>query len=144
MDLFPTRYFRFATRLLDEIKESMPEGKVQELFSGVANGMAEQYARTLEGLPLPERMQRLVEFLSEEGFDAQMERRGDQVYIRELSCPYFRLGRQHPEVCTVDQAFIATALTLPVERVTCLLNGDAHCTFAININQAAKEMAAHD
>ena len=42
------------------------------------------------------------------------------------------MGREHPEVCLVDQSFIATALALPVERVTCLLNGETHCTFAID------------
>jgi predicted hydrocarbon binding protein len=31
----------------------------------------------------------------------------------------------------IDQAFIARALALPVERVRCLLDGDAHCAFTI-------------
>ncbi len=34
LDLFPSRYVRLTNRLLDEIKESIPAGKVEELFSG--------------------------------------------------------------------------------------------------------------
>jgi predicted ArsR family transcriptional regulator len=48
-----------------------------------------------------------------------------------MSCPYYRMGQQHPDVCTIDQSFIATALSLPVERVACLLDGDMQCTFSV-------------
>jgi DeoR family suf operon transcriptional repressor len=131
LDLFPSRYVRLTNRLLDEIKESIPAGKVEQLFSGVASTMAADVARRLEGLPLEQRLERMVELLAEEGFDAQIERQGGRILIREVSCPYFRIGRMHPEVCTVDQAFIATALSLPVERVTCQLQGADTCTFAV-------------
>ncbi len=129
IELFPTRYFRLTNRLLEEIKEHMPGEQVERLFSGVAAAMAETYALQLEGLPLPERVQRLVELLNEEGFEAEATIQDGQVIIKELSCPYFRVGRLHPEVCQIDQIFIAQALGLPVERVMCLLDGDNHCTF---------------
>lgn len=145
LDLFPSRYLRFTNRLLDEIKGAMPEDQVQALFSGVAGSMAEQYALALEGLPLEARLKRMVELLSEEGFEANLENQGDQVLIHELSCPYFRIGRKHPEVCNVDQAFIATALSLPVERVTCLLEGDTDCTFAVEMEKArVQEVTSHE
>ena len=131
LDLFPSRYVRLTNRLLDEIKESNPGGKVEQLFTGVASTMAADVARRLEGLPLDQRLARMVELLAEEGFDAQIERQEGRILIRELSCPYFRVGRKHPEVCTVDQAFIATTLSLPVERVTCQLQGADTCTFAV-------------
>jgi predicted ArsR family transcriptional regulator len=131
LDQFPSRYVRLTNRLLDEIKESIPAGKVEELFSGVASTMAADVARRLDGLPLKQRLERMVELLAEEGFEAQVEQQDRQILIRETSCPYFRIGRKHPEVCTVDQSFIATALSLPVERVTCLLEGADLCTFAV-------------
>lgn len=130
-ELFPGRYFRLTTRLLDEIKDSLPEGTVGELFTGVAAAMAEDYATRLAGLPLHERLERLVEYLTGEGFAAEIVADGKNYLIRELSCPYFRISRQHPEVCLIDQAFIATALSLPVERVSCLLDGHSHCTYAV-------------
>jgi predicted ArsR family transcriptional regulator len=131
LDQFPSRYFHLTRRLLSEIKERMPEGQVDSLLSGVAHAMAQTYAAELAPLPPPQRLDRLVQLLNAEGFDADLQRTGGTVLIRELSCPYYRMGQQHPEVCTIDQSFIATALSLPVERVTCLLDGDVHCTFSV-------------
>ena len=134
LEMFPSRYFRLTSRILEQIKDSMPASAVQGLFASVAATMAADYAEQLEGLPLEERLQRLIELLSGEGFEAELQHNGNSVTIRELSCPYFRLGREHPEVCVIDQTFIATSLSLPVERVSCLLNGDTHCSFSIPVS----------
>ena len=142
LDLFPSRYVQLTNRLLDEIKGSIPTGKVEQLFTGVASTMAADVARRLEGLPLEQRLARTVELLAEEGFDAQIERQEGRILIWELSCPYFRIGRQHPEVCTVDQAFIAAALSLPVERVACQLQGADACAFAVALEPTSAESAA--
>ena len=134
-ELFPTRYFRLTNRLIGEIKESLPQEALHLLLSSVADTMADDYAAQLEGLPLEQRLRRLVELLDEEGFAAEVERRGGELLIRELSCPYLQIGMQHPEVCTIDQSFIAKALSLPVERVRCLLDGDAHCAFSVQVEE---------
>jgi DeoR family suf operon transcriptional repressor len=134
-ELFPTRYFRLTNRLLDEIKESLTDDALQLLLSSVADSMANGYANQLEGLPLEQRLRRLVELLDEEGFSAELERRESEFMIREMSCPYLQIGMQHPEVCTIDQAFIAKALSLPVERVHCILDGDAHCAFSVRVEE---------
>ncbi len=135
LELFPSRYFRLTRRLLGEIKDMLSADAVARLFSSVARTMADDYADRLAGLPLEEKLRRLAELLSEEGFAAKIETDGSRLLIHELSCPYFLMGRDHPEVCLVDQAFIARALSLPVERVTCLLDGQAHCTFAVSLDQ---------
>jgi len=144
LDLSPGRYFRLTNRLLDEIKDSMTKTQLEQLLSGVANGMADRYSEALAGLSLTEKLSRLKEMLSEEGFDAELETQGDRVIIRELSCPYFRIGLEHPEVCRIDQAFIASALALPVSRVGCLLDGDAHCTFSVSLESGVPEVVGHD
>lgn len=144
IELHPGRYFRLTNRLLDEIKDSISENLVAELFSGIASSMADEYASQLSGLTLRQRLPRLVRMLAEEGFEAEYEWKGDEVVIRELGCPYMQIGREHPEVCAVDTRFIATALDLPIERVTCLLDGDAHCTFSLSLKDHPKELAAHE
>lgn len=136
LEMFPSRYFRLMSRILEEIKDSMSPTAVQHLFTSVAATMAAGYAEQLEGLPLEQRLERLIHLLSEEGFEAELQEIDGSVTIRELSCPYFKIGRAHPEVCMIDQTFIATSLSLPVERVTCLLDGDSHCSFSIPVNVA--------
>lgn len=141
-ELYPGRYFQLTNRLLDEIKDHVSEDLVIDLFSGVATAMASEYASQLEGLPLADRLPRLMEMLTNEGFDAEYEWEGDQVVIRELGCPYLQIGREHPEVCAVDTRFIATALNVPIERVNCLLDGDAHCTFTFTVLERREELHA--
>jgi predicted ArsR family transcriptional regulator len=138
IELFPTRYLRLTNRILVELKENLPNQQVEILLSNVAGSMADDYAAQLEGLTLEDKLPRLVEMLNDEGFEADIEYRQDTVIIRELSCPYYRVGQNHPEVCSIDQTFIARALSLPVERITCLLEGDSHCAFSVAIGTGGK------
>lgn len=139
LDLFPSRYVRLTNRLLSELKQSLSSGQVQALMTGIATSMATEVAGQLEGLPLEQRLERLLDWLAEEGFEAEIERQEGQIRIRELSCPYFRIGRLHPEVCHVGQSFLASALSLPVERVTCQLQGDNACTFLVSLQSHSGE-----
>jgi predicted ArsR family transcriptional regulator len=134
LELFPTRYFQLTNRLLGQIKGSMQDDQVEVLFSSMADSMAESISERVKNLPLEQRLRQLVELLSQEGYDADYERRGDEFFIREMSCPYLQLAITHPEVCLLDQGFIAKALALPVERITSLTEGDSHCAFTIVIN----------
>jgi len=143
LEMYPGRYFRLTNRLLDEVKGHLPEGLVSQLFSGVATAMADEYAAQLEGLPLKDRLPRLIEMLAAEGFDAEYEWQDDQVVIREFGCPYLQVGREHPEVCAVDTRFIATALDLPIERINCLLDGDTHCTFTLKVLAEKEKLTVH-
>lgn len=133
-ELFPTRYFQLTTRLLEEIKDGLPQEQVETFFKRIAKSITENYGETFEGLPMEERFQRLVSLLSNEGFDAEYEKQEGQFVIHMFSCPYLKLVQQHPEICLVGQALISEALSLPFERITCFFDGDAHCTFSLPLN----------
>jgi predicted ArsR family transcriptional regulator len=135
LESFPRRYFRLTNHILKELKGSLPEDKVQEIFTGVASAMANAYTNEMEGLSLGERIEGLQTLLSEEGFEVEIESRNGELLIRELSCPYFGIGKSHPEVCVIDQTFIANALNVPVELFSCVLDGDTHCTFSVKLPQ---------
>lgn len=133
-EIFPTRYMRLTTQLLQQLKVSMPEQMVNELFSDMAEELAQKYARSanLDGLPMEERLAFVKDVLAQEGFDIEWERKGDSYHIREVSCPYFHIGQVHPEVCRVDQTLISSVLNLPAEKIKCVLNGDNHCTYVVS------------
>lgn len=136
LERFPTRYLRLTTRLLSQIKEKLPQPLVGEIFSEVAQVLASQHAEQMNGLNLEERLDAVRDVLAEEGFVIEWEKQGGEYHIHEISCPYLQVGQNHPEVCMVDQTLISNMLALPAEKVRCILNGDAHCTFVI---QADKE-----
>jgi predicted ArsR family transcriptional regulator len=131
MEKFPTRYLRLTTRLLTQMKETMPAPVVSKLFSQIADDMASDYTDQVQGLGMEERLDFVKTLLAEEGFTVEWEKKGEQYQIHEISCPYYQIGINHPEVCTVDQALISKMLALPAEKVQCILNGGAHCTYVV-------------
>jgi predicted ArsR family transcriptional regulator len=133
MEQFPTRYLKLTIRLLAQLKETLPQPMVNELFSQVANELIEDYSSELEleNLPLEERLDIVKKLLQDEGFTMEWERKEDGYLIRETSCPYYHVGQSHPEICAVDQTLISNVLSVPVEKVKCILNGDSFCTYFV-------------
>ena len=132
MEKFPTRYLRFTTRLLDQLKETMPKAMVSKLFAQMADDLADEYTEQMKGLDIEERLDLVKTLLEEEGFDIEWEKTGNQYRINEISCPYYQIGQNHPEVCTVDQTLISKMLAVPAAKVQCILSGDTYCSYVIN------------
>jgi len=132
MEKFPTKYLRLTTRLLDQMKDSMPGPVVAKLFSQIAEDMASEYADQMKDLSMEERLDFVKAMLAREGFTVEWEKKGSDYQIHEISCPYYQIGIAHPEVCTVDQTLISKMLALPASKVQCILDGGAHCTYVIH------------
>lgn len=128
---FPTRYLRLTLRLLRQLKETLPTQIVNKLFAQMAQDLAAEYESELKNLSLSERLDLIKKLLTNEGFTVDWERQGDMIHIRESNCPYYHIGQDHPEICSVDQTLITTVLSIPAEKVKCMLHGDAQCTFII-------------
>ncbi|NJC95975.1 MAG: hypothetical protein C3F07_12675 [Anaerolineales bacterium] len=131
MERFPTKYLRLTTRLLAQMKESMPGPVIAKLFNQVAEDLADQYAADIKDLNMEERLDFVKEMLAQEGFTVEWEKKGGEYQIHEISCPYYQIGIAHPEVCTVDQTLISKMLAVPANKVQCILNGGAHCTYVV-------------
>jgi DeoR family transcriptional regulator, suf operon transcriptional repressor len=131
MERFPTRYMQLTTRLLSQMKDSMPGPVVANLFNQIADELASKYSQDVQKLSMEERLNLVKEILRHEGFNVQWEKKDGQYEIHEISCPYYQIGMAHPEVCTVDQTLISKMLALPINKVQCILSGAAHCTYVI-------------
>jgi len=132
MEKFPTKYLRLTTRLLDQMKDSMPAPAVAKIFSQIAEEMANEYSEQMKGLGMEERLDFVKEMLAQEGFTVEWEKIGTDYQIHEISCPYYQIGIAHPEVCTVDQTLISKMLALPASKVQCILDGGTHCTYVVH------------
>lgn len=131
LERFPTNYFRLTNRLLDQLKETLPAPVISSLFKKMADEMVETYARHADNLPMEERLDLVKQMLAEEGFIVEWEKLANGYQINEITCPYYHVGQEHPEVCTVDQTLISTVLSIPAEKINCVLRGDSHCTYII-------------
>ena len=132
MERFPTKYLRLTSKLLAQIKESMPAPDVTKLFSQVAEDMSKEYSDQMQGLSMEERLDVVKEALTQECFTVEWEKKGKEYQIHEISCPYYQIGISHPEVCAIDQTLISKMLALPAKKVQCILDGSAHCTYVVN------------
>jgi DeoR family transcriptional regulator, suf operon transcriptional repressor len=128
---FPTRYIRLTLRLLEQLKENVPQPMIDRLFTEIARDMASETRAEAVGLTVEQRLQLVRQLLNREGFNVEVERLGENYLIRESNCPYYHVGQTHPEVCSVDQTLISTILDVPAQKIQCLLQGDAHCTYVI-------------
>jgi len=68
----------------------------------MAQDLAADYQDDLQDLDMEKRLDLVAQLLSGEGFTVEWERQGDVYQIRESNCPYFHVGQNHPEVCSVE------------------------------------------
>src|SRR5688572_10139751 len=131
MEHFPTRYLQLTKRLITQMKETVPPSAVSKLFGQIAEDLVTEYAHDVKGLSMEERLDLVQDLLAQEGFTVEWEKKDGAYHIHETSCPYYQIGIAHPEVCTVDQTLISKMLALPANKVQCILDGSAHCTYVV-------------
>jgi DeoR family transcriptional regulator, suf operon transcriptional repressor len=132
LEHFPTRYLRLTNRLLDQMKESLPPAAISRLFTSMAEEIASDYAQQVKSLSVEGKLDFIKDILAQEGFSVEWERQGNEYHIHEITCPYYHVGQSHPEVCTVDQTLISEVLSIPAQKINCVLSGDSHCTYVIS------------
>lgn len=132
-ELFPRRYVRLSSLLLDELKARFPAETVTELFNDVVKRIVLEHQEQFDGLTFEQRLDYLVRLLGEEGFLAAWELTDDGYQITEYSCPYYSVGQQHSEVCAFDRQLMMTVLNTPITQHSCMLDGDKSCQFTFSV-----------
>ena len=138
MEHFPTRYLQLTKRLITQMKQTLPPSAVNKLFGQIADDLVSEYANDVKGLSMEARLDLVQDLLAQEGFTVEWEKKDGAYHIHETSCPYYQIGITHPEVCTVDQTLISKMLALPANKVQCILDGAAHCTYVVQPNGKIK------
>lgn len=130
-ELFPKRYARLSTRLLEELKRQFPSEVVRDLFQNVVDDIVAEQRSEFEHLDFEERLTFLIDLLAEEGFLARWEKEDGKYHLIEYSCPYISLGKEHTEICTFDKELIISVMGADVEQHGCMLTGSQCCEFSI-------------
>jgi predicted ArsR family transcriptional regulator len=132
MEKFPTRYLQLTNLLLTQLKMRMPENEIESIFSQIATSIASDQAERIKKLPIEEKLNFIKRSLAEQGFEIEWEKIGEDYKIREVSCPFYHVGQEHPEVCLMDQTLISAFLSAPTQKVECVLDGDNQCSYIIS------------
>lgn len=130
-ELFPQKYFSLTNRLLDELKNHVPDEMINEVFTGLVQTIVDEREGEFESLGFEEKLNYVVELLAEEGFLARWEKTEDGYQIIEYSCPYISVGQKHAEICILDKELMISVLGSPVQQQSCMLHGDECCHFTV-------------
>ncbi|MEN6293064.1 MAG: winged helix-turn-helix transcriptional regulator [Methanobacterium sp.] len=133
LERFPTRYYRLANRLLEQLKDTVPESAIAAIFEQIANDISAKIPKNSDQLNMEQKLDLITTLLAEEGFFVRWEKKGDEYLIHESNCPYYQVVQSHPEVCSLDQTLISKVFKLPAEKINCVLHGDKNCTYVIPI-----------
>ena len=134
MEKFPTRYFRLTNNLLEQIKETMPEKEIKSIFKKMADRISEEYKPVLKNMDFEERLNLLKDVMAEEGFELSWKKTGDGYAISEIACPFYQIGKEHPEICLFDKSLISNMLEIPDSQIKHIKKSDNNCAFIIESN----------
>lgn len=132
MEHFPTGYLRLTGNLLDHLKQSVSPDELDGIFKSIADKITSEYKPSLSRLNLEQKLELLTQVMAKEGFDIQWKHIGSQYEIREVACPFYRIGKNHPEVCLFDRTLISNILSIPQEKIQTQHLADALCTFIVS------------
>jgi predicted ArsR family transcriptional regulator len=129
--LYPRNYDMLANLLLEEVRAMAGADALQRLLKRVSGRMAERYNDRLQGLSLEERVEATAEVLRDLGCVVETARRGDDLLIRQCSCPYPNVARKHSAVCALEVDFVRRMTGGDARLASSLLRGDECCTYRI-------------
>ncbi len=131
LEKFPTRYMNLTNRLLEQLKSSLPKTEINDIFVRMAKSLAADKAEKMKKLSIEDKLDFLQQSLGEEGFLIEWQKIEDGYLITEKACPFYHVSQSHPEVCVMDHTLISSMLEAPVEKINCVLSGDANCAYII-------------
>ncbi len=131
-DLFPKDYGDLTNMLLEEIYALDGQAKISLLMERISTRMATRFADQLtDGQRMQDRLVNLTALLNERGVSVELEQRAEGLVLHSSSCPYFRVARQHREVCDMEQDMLSRTLGSQVSLTSCVLDGSHGCDFSI-------------
>ncbi len=136
--LFPKNITTFTNTMLDEIKSVLPPEQVNVIFQGVAERMASGLEPGPAGETFEERLKRVVEHLSEHGYEAYWENHPDGYVLHTSNCPYSGVVGVHDEMCAVDTLYISRMLGVVPRRLTHMVDGDSTCSYLLAAPRASQ------
>lgn len=105
---FPDNYRQLATHLLAHIRNNLPEDSVNVIMEGVAVDMAADAGIT--ALPMADRLDQVVEYLNENGYNAEWKHDQQDFVLITRNCPYHELAQHTNVVCKMDLHLISAML----------------------------------
>jgi DeoR family transcriptional regulator, suf operon transcriptional repressor len=128
---FPKRYLRLTNNLIDQLKKALSKEDFESIFENMANDLYSEYEAISSKLGFEEKLDLLKTVMEKEGYDISWSKSDEGYEIKEVACPFYQIGKDHPEICLFDQTLISNILSIPREYITRTKRNDNHCSFSI-------------
>ncbi|MCS7068524.1 MAG: ArsR family transcriptional regulator [Meiothermus sp.] len=124
-------YARMCADVLTHLKELFGEGLVLEVLTRRNNKLLEELLPQLEGLTLEQKIYRLSEFLTHQGYQARFYFENGAWYLEQGRCPKLALSMEHSEFCHAELEMYQKLLGVPVVREERIAAGGDCCRYRI-------------
>ncbi len=102
---FPNNYQLLAKNLLTQLRTSLPPSQINVIVEGVADQMVAE--AQLPDTPIERRLDFVVSYLSELGYEANWNSCSDGFVLSTSNCPYHQVSGDHTELCVMDMRLIS-------------------------------------
>ena len=130
---FPTNYLKLTNYLLTELEETLSPEELKATFERIGKKQAEESTNIDKNQPIETQLEQLANQLASDRFMLSWKKEGDSIILQSDNCPYLHVGKEHPEICRIDETLFSEALGREVQLETCMLRGDPSCTYKINL-----------
>jgi len=131
-------YARMCADVLNHLKELFGEGLVLEVLNRRNNRLLEELAPHLEGLSLEQKLHRLAELLTEQGYQASFYSENGNWYLEQARCPKLALSLEHSEFCQAELELYQKLLGVPITREERISAGGDCCRYRIGPGELRK------
>jgi len=132
--LFPSRDGELMGRLVEYLQKHGKGDLVETFFEDYWDNRTEavkQKLRELASDDIDDKVETLREILEEEGFMPNINRKENQVTIRECNCPFPESVKETRIPCRLEEEFYEEIFETDLERVSHIPEGHSACTYEV-------------
>lgn len=134
---FPDTHAVLAANIITMIREALGEEALYKVIENHEQRMHARYAHEINGIPgLEERLVKLVEIRSKEGYMAEFERIDDGYLLVENHCPICEAAKVCNGFCNTELSIFKSVLgdEVRIERMEHIVKGGRRCSYIIYPN----------
>jgi len=125
-----------ASLTSEEVRGQTGREILDRMFDHVAISVADEHRPKVTSANLEERVQQVLEALTEEGILREVEDDGDFYRLKNAGCPYRSTAMETTACCSADRQTIELLLGTPVEQVMTLAEGGHQCEYLVQKEDA--------
>jgi len=137
-DFFPNGYAKLTLSLMSTMADIFGKEGLNQLLETRNHALIESYLEKMEENPsLPEKLQRLAEIRTEEGYMAEIRPEEDAYLLIEKHCPICAVSAVCEGFCSKEKELFQAVLgnQVQIKRIDHILDGKTRCTYQIKEKQ---------